>query len=104
MKSAVDECKYEFTDERIEKIMDFIEYVETDLDKKEDDNHKAGRPPDLKKYIEKNHVKNSTFKLDEYYSKFPNNKKHNDKFVKQISDMIKEKRLVQISDNEFRVN
>lgn len=65
---------------------------------------KAGRPPDIKKYIKKNYPKNSIFKLDDYYQKFPQHRQHNKKFEKSISEMIAEKKLQQLNNKELKVS
>ena len=99
LKSAIINEKYGFTDE----IIDFVEYINTEVDKKTIVNNKAGRPPDLKKYIQKTYLKNSTFKLEDYYEKFPQQQKYSDKYEKQISQMITDKMLLQLKDKDFKV-
>ena len=86
---------------------DVIEYIIEDeiwVRKKEVKEKKthAGRPPELKRHIEKL-PKNSTFDLNDYSEKHPNYTQYRDNFEKAISEMIDEKMLMQLSDSEFKV-
>lgn len=70
----------------------------------EKNGRKAGRIPNIVKWIEKHCERGSTFNLDEYYEKNPNDEKFGDKIQKYISDMIADKKLTQISNKKFQVN
>ena len=70
----------------------------------EKNGRKAGRIPNLVKWIEKHCERGSTFNLDEYYEKYPNDKNFCTKIQKYISNMIADKKLTQISNKKFKVN
>ena len=64
----------------------------------------AGRPPSLKKWIENNCDVEDTFNLKNYYKNFPQYQQYDEKFQKEIIDMIEEKMLERIDDNRFKVS
>ena len=65
----------------------------------------VGRPPSLKTWMEKNCVKGETFDLSEYYKKIPNGSKEQYRKANEkcISDMIKDRKLTQLSHNRFKI-